>query len=91
MLDVYLPSCPYAAKSLRPTYWTQGVAVENFLAKGKRAAPALGMWLEKSFLKKFQLSYPSTPNMATKLAESMPSRKNLSPIPGVVLSFLASG
>lgn len=42
------------------------------------------MWVEKSFEKKFQsLSYPFTEFMDTKLAESIPFLKNLSPIPGV--------
>ena len=49
------------------------------------------MWLEKSFLKKFHDSCPSTEYMATRLAESIPSLKNLRPIPGAVLSLLVSG
>ena len=49
------------------------------------------MWLEKSFLKKFQDSCPSTEDMATRLAESTPSLRNLRPIPGAVFSFSVSG
>ena len=49
------------------------------------------MWLEKSFLKKFQDSCPSTEYMATRLAESTPSLRNLRPIPGAVFSFSVSG
>ena len=49
------------------------------------------MWLEKSFLKKFHDSCPSTEYMATRFAESIPSLKNLRPIPGAVLSLLVSG
>ena len=38
----------------------------------------------KSFLKKFHESWPFTEYMATKLAESIPSLRNLSPMPGAV-------
>ena len=44
------------------------------------------MWLEKSLPKKFQVSTPLTPYMATKLIDGSPSTKNLSPNPGAKLS-----
>ena len=43
------------------------------------------MWLVKLFLKKFHESWPLTEYMATRLAESTPSLRNLRPIPGAVL------
>lgn len=60
------------------------VADENFSATAVSAAPeAAGIWLLKSFEKKFQSSgYPLTENIATKFAESIPSLRNLRPIPG---------
>jgi len=63
------------------------VAVENLVATAVNAAPdAPGMWLEKSLPKKFQVSTPLTPNIATKLALGFPSIKNFNPNPGVKLS-----
>jgi hypothetical protein len=47
--------------------------------------------LEKSFLKKFHESWPSTEYIATRLAESIPSLKNLSPRPGARLSTFGFG
>jgi hypothetical protein len=44
------------------------------------------MWLEKSLPKKFQVSTPLTPYMATKLADGFPSIKNFNPNPGAKLS-----
>jgi hypothetical protein len=51
----------------------------------------VGMWFDQSFSKGFQLGYPSTPNIATKLAEGIPSLKNLRPIPGTKLPSAPSG
>ena len=50
-----------------------------------------GIWLEKSFLKKFQDCCPPTENIATRFAESTPSLKNLRPIPGAVVILPVSG
>ena len=59
--------------------------MENFSATAVRAAPdAAGIWVEKFIEKKFQsLSYPLTEFIETKFVESIPSLRNLSPIPGV--------
>ena len=50
-----------------------------------------GIWLEKSFLKKFQDCCPPTENIATRFAESTPSLKNLRPMPGAVVIVSVSG
>lgn len=61
----------------------------NLTARGAIASDGLGMLFVKFLKKKFQDSWPSTESIATKLPESTPSRRNLSPKPGVV--FFSSG
>ena len=73
----------------RPTCPMFLVAVANLTARGAIARDGLWMWFEKFLMKKFHDSWPSTESIATKLPESIPSRRNLSPNPGVV--FLTSG
>lgn len=70
--------------SLRPTSWIQSVTPENLYATAFRAVPLLAfIWFWNSCLKKFHSpGYPLTEYIATKLAESIPSLKNLRPIPG---------
>ena len=86
-----VPSSPKAAMSESPTYWTRSVASENLRARGTRSRPAGAMWVVKSFRKKFQESCPLTENMATRLAESIPSLRNFNPMPGAVPGLGGAG
>lgn len=42
----------------------------------------------KSFAKKFKLLWPSTEYIAGKLAESIPSLSNFTPMPGIIDGLL---
>ena len=86
-----VPSSPALAQSETPTCWMLGVAVANLTATGAAENPGLGMWLAKSFLKKFQDSCPPIEYMATRLAESLPSLRSLSPMPGRGCDWLEEG
>ena len=61
------------------------VAVENFHAPVSQTIPSgAEIWLKNSFEKKFQSpGYPAVLFMETKLAESIPSLRNLTAIPGI--------
>jgi len=83
---IALPFKSYWANAFNPTLPTFLVADENLEAMAVKAAPlAPSRWFVKSLPKKFQVSTPFTPNIATKLAEGFPSIKNFSAIPGVKL------
>jgi hypothetical protein len=61
--------------------------VENFLERAARALPVAGeIWLENLLAKKFQLGYPLTEYIATRLADGTLSLKNFKPSPGAKLS-----
>ena len=66
-------------------------SIQNASIKSQTLEVHLGIWLEKSFLKKFHDSCPPTANIATRFAESIPSLKNLRPMPGEVLTVPVSG
>ncbi len=88
-LSIFFPVWLYWAKSDNPTYLTSGVAVANFLAIAiatNAYTSAIGMNVVKSLAKMFQLFWPSTLNIATKLADGTPFLKNLRPKPGAKLS-----
>jgi len=91
-LATFFPSYPKLEKSDRPTVWTYGVAVANLAAKSSREADVAGpMWLEKSLAKKFHDGWPLTLYIETRLADYIPSLRNLRPIPGMKLASPPSG
>lgn len=85
------PFWSYYAQSEVPTWPGIGVAVLNLASTSLSTGPyALFIFVVKLFAKKFQLFYPFTEYIATKLAEGIPSLKNLSPNPGAKLSTAPS-
>lgn len=85
LASFFFPAVSNSAILERPTSWMNFVSVENFLAKSLVAvcvdAP---IWVKKFYEKKFQspAGLPLTLHMATRLAESTLSLKNLRPRPG---------
>jgi len=64
----------------------KSVAEENFFPSAFVAILIDGpMWVVKSSAKKLKSGDPSTLNMATRLAESIPFLKNFKPKPGAIL------
>ena len=61
------------------------MTVANFISRGlSEIEVGSGMWFDQLFAKKFHVSWPSTENIATKLAESTPLLRNFNPNPGIM-------
>ena len=68
------------------------MTVANFISRGLSDIDVgSGIWFDQLLAKKFHVSWPSTENMATKLAESTLLLKNLRPKPGMMFLYSESG